>query len=173
MNRLGIIADVSHASDQTTWDVLESSAQPVIASHSNVRAIRDHPRNLTDSMIEAIAASGGLVGVVAVARYIADSEPTIARWADHIDHIVNLVGIDHVGIGCDFYDEIMAMGASQEIPAWSPGGGLGQLSFAGMRSWEDLPGLTTELLRRGYTEGDLRKIYHQNFFRVIGSVLGA
>ena len=88
MNRLGIIADVSHASDQTTWDVLESSTQPVIASHSNVRAIRDHPRNLTDDMIEAIAASGGLVGVVAVAGYIADSEPTIARWADHIDHIV-------------------------------------------------------------------------------------
>jgi membrane dipeptidase len=171
MNRLGIIADVSHAS-QTTWDVLESSTQPVIASHSNVRAIRDHPRNLTDEMIEAIAASGGLVGVVAVAGYIAQSEATIARWADHIDHIVTLVGIDHVGVGCDFYDEIMAMGASQEIPAWNPGGGLGQLSFAGMRSWEDLPALTAELLRRGYTEGDLRKVYYENVFRVIGAVLG-
>ena len=172
MNRLGIIADVSHASDQTTWDVLESSTQPVIASHSNVRAIRDHPRNLTDPMIEAIAASGGLVGVVAVASYIADSEPTIARWADHIDHIVKLVGIDHVGVGCDFYDEIMAMGAAQEIPAWNPGGSLGQLSFTGMRTWADLPGLTAELLRRGYTEGDLRKIYHENISRVIGTVLG-
>jgi membrane dipeptidase len=171
MNRLGIIADVSHAS-QTTWDVLESSTQPVIASHSNVRAIRDHPRNLTDEMIEAIAASGGLVGVVAVAGYIAQSEATIARWADHIDHIVTLVGIDHVGVGCDFYDEIIAMGASQEIPAWNPSGGLGQLSFAGMRSWEDLPALTAELLRRGYTEGDLRKVYHENAFRVIGAVLG-
>jgi membrane dipeptidase len=173
MNRLGIIADVSHASDQTTWDVLESSTQPVIASHSNVRAIRDHPRNLTDPMIEAIAASGGLVGVVAVASYIAESEPTITRWVDHIDHVVKLVGIDHVGVGCDFYDEIMAMGASQEILAWNPSGGLGQLSFAGMRSWEDLPGLTAELLRRGYTEVDLRKIYHENLSRVIGAVLGA
>jgi len=171
MNRLGIIADVSHASDQTTWDVLESSTQPVIASHSNVRAIRDHPRNLTDPMIEAIAASGGLVGVVAVAGYIADGEPTIARWADHVDHIVRLVGIDHVGIGCDFYDEIMAMGAAQEIPVWNPGGSLGQLSFTGMRSWADLPGLTAELLRRGYTEGDLRKIYYDNFSRVMGVVL--
>jgi membrane dipeptidase len=173
MNRLGIIADVSHASDQTTWDVLESSTQPVIASHSNVRAIRDHPRNLTDPMIGAIAASGGLIGVVAVAGYIADGEATIARWADHIDHIVNLVGIDHVGVGCDFYDEIMAMGAAQEIPAWNPGGSLGQLSFTGMRTWADLPGLAAELLRRGYTEEDLRKIYHQNFARVIGAVLGA
>jgi membrane dipeptidase len=173
MNRLGIIADVSHASDQTTWDVLESSTQPIIASHSNVRAIRDHPRNLTDPMIEAIAACGGLVGVVAVAGYIAESEPTITRWADHIDHVVKLVGIDHVGVGCDFYDEIMAIGASQEIPAWNPSGGLGQLSVAGMRSWEDLPGLTAELLRRGYTEVDLRKIYHENLSRVIGAVLGA
>src|SRR5687768_13530304 len=173
MNRLGIIADISHASDQTTWDVLESSTQPVIASHSNVRAIRDHPRNLTDPMIEAIAASGGLIGVVAVASYIADSGPTIARWADHIDYIVNLVGIDYVGIGCDFYDEIMAMGAAQEISAWSPGGGLGQLSFAGMRNWEDLPGLTAELLRRGYTEEDLRQIYYQNVARVISTVLDA
>lgn len=110
---------------------------------------------------------------MAVASYIADSDPTIARWVDHVDHIVRLVGIDHVAVGCDFYDEITAMGASQEIPAWNPSGGIGQLSFAGMRSWEDLPGLTTELLRRGYTEGDLRKIYHQNVFRVIGAVLGA
>ena len=172
MNRLGIIADVSHASDQTTWDVLEASTQPVIASHSNVRAIRDHPRNLTDPMIEAIAASGGLVGVVAVAGYITDGEPTIARWADHIDHIVKLVGIDHVGVGCDFYDEIMAMGAAQEIPAWNPGGSLGQLSFTGMRTWADLPGLSGELLRRGYTEGDLRQIYQENVSRVIGAVLG-
>jgi membrane dipeptidase len=173
MNRLGIIADISHASDQTTWDILETSARPVIASHSNARALQVHPRNLTDEMIEAIAASGGLVGVVAVAGYIADSEPTVARWADHVDHIVELAGIDHVGVGCDFYDDIMAMGASQEIPAWNPGGGLGQLSFAGMRTWEDLLSLTAELTRRGYTEADLRKIYRENFSRVMGVVLGA
>jgi membrane dipeptidase len=134
MNRLGIIVDVSHASDQTTWDVLESSTQPVIASHSNVRAIRDHPRNLTDPMIA-------------------------------------LVGIDHVAVGCDFYDEIMAMGAAHEIPAWNPGGSLGQLSFTGMRTWADLPGLTAELLRRGYREGDLRKICYGNFSRVMEAVL--
>ena len=173
MNRLGIIADVSHASDQTTWDVLETSSQPMIASHSNARALLDHPRNLTDEMIEAIAASGGLIGVVAVASYISDSEPTISRWADHVDHIVKLVGIDHVGVGCDFYDDIMAMGASQEIPAWNPGRSLGKLSFEGMRTWEDLPALTAELLRRDYSEADLRKVYRENFSRVMGAVLGA
>ena len=109
--------------------------------------------------------------MVAVASYISDTEPTVARWADHIDHIAGLVGIDHVGVGCDFFDDILAMGASYEIPAWNPGGGLGQLSFDGMRTWEDLPGLTTELLRRGYTEADLRKIYHENFSRVLDAVL--
>jgi membrane dipeptidase len=122
-------------------------------------------------MIEAIAASRGLIGVVAVARYIAKDEPTIERLVDHIDHIVKLVGIDHVGVGCDFYDEIMAMGASQEIPAWNPDGSLGQLSFKGMRTWKDLPALTAELLWRGYSEADLRKIYRENFLRVMGTTL--
>ncbi len=172
MNRLGIIADVSHASDRTTWDVLETSARPVIASHSNARALQNHPRNLTDEMITAIAATGGLVGIVAVAGYIAEGDATVARWVDHLDHIVALAGIDHVAIGCDFYDEIIAMNASQEIPAWNPGGGLGQLSFDGMRSWEDLPDLTSELVRRGYAEADLRKICKENFLRVIGAVVG-
>ncbi len=173
MNRLGIIADVSHASDRTTWDVLETSARPVIASHSNARALLDHPRNLTDAMITAIAASGGLVGIVAVAGYIADNNATIARWVDHLDHIVELAGIDHVAIGCDFYDEIIAMNASLEIPAWNPGGGLGQLSFAGMKSWEDLPALTSELVRRGYSDADLRKITTGNFMRVMENVLAS
>lgn len=172
MNRLGIIADVSHASDQTTWDILETSAQPVIASHSNARALADHPRNLTDDMIRAIAAKGGVVGIVAVAGYIADREATIARWVDHVDHLVNLVGVDHVAVGCDFYDEIATMGAAHDIPAWGPPGGLGQLTVEGMTTWNDLPGLTAELTRRGYGDAELRKIYGENFARVLTTVCG-
>jgi membrane dipeptidase len=173
LNRLGMIVDVSHASDQTTWDILECTTQPVVASHSNARAVQDHPRNLTDEMITAIAASGGLVGAVAVAGYIADRDASVARWVDHIDHIVELIGIDHVGIGCDFYEEIQAMGAAHDIPAWSPASGLGSLAVEGMRTWADLPELTAELLRRGYTEDDLRKIYRQNFARVMTAVIGS
>jgi membrane dipeptidase len=173
MNRLGIIADVSHASDRTTWDILETSARPVIASHSNARAVQGHLRNLTDEMIAAIAASGGVIGVVAVAGYIADGEASIARWVDHLDHIVDLVGIDHVAVGCDFYEEIEAMGASHDIPAWSPGGGLPALAVAGMSRWPDLPGFTAELLRRGYDEAALRKIYGGNFMRVLAAVVGS
>jgi membrane dipeptidase len=172
MNRLGMIVDVSHCSDQTTWDILDGAAQPVIASHSNARALQDHPRNLTDEMITAIAATGGLVGVVAVAGYISDRGASLARWADHVDHMVNLVGIDHVGVGCDFYEEIETMGAAQDIPAWGPSSGLGPLAVDGMRTWADLPGLTAELLRRGYTESDLQKMYRQNFARVMTAVIG-
>jgi membrane dipeptidase len=172
MNRLGIIVDVSHSSDQTTWDILETSSQPVIASHSNARARLDHPRNLTDDMIRAIAASGGVIGAVAVAAYIAEGESTITHWADHIDYLVQVAGIDHVAIGCDFYDDIQMMGASHDIAAWGPAGGLGTLRVEGMRSWEDLPALTTELLRRGYSETDLDLMYHQNFLRILGTVAG-
>jgi membrane dipeptidase len=172
MNRLGIIVDVSHASDRTTWDVLETSTKPVIASHSNARALHDHPRNLTDETIRAIAAGGGLVGVVAVAGFIATRDASIARWVDHLDHIVELVGIEHVGVGCDFYKSLTEMGASQEIPAWRPAGGMPPLEFAGMEDYPDLPGLTAELARRGYGEDDLRKIYQENFLRVLAEVAG-
>ena len=173
MNRLGIVVDVSHASDRTTWDILETATGPVIASHSNARALCDHPRNLTDEMIHAIAATSGLVGIVAVDRFIAAEEPTIGKWVDHLDHMVRLVGIDHVGIGCDFFRDIMEIGASQEIPAWSPDAPNPIcLDFAGMSGHEDLPGLTAELRRRGYAEADMRKLFGENALRVLRSVVG-
>jgi membrane dipeptidase len=170
MNRLGIVVDVSHASDQTTRDVLETSTKPVIASHSNARALHDHPRNLTDEMIRAIAATGGVVGVVAVSGFIATRDASIARWVDHVDHIAQLVGIEHVAVGCDFYKSLTEMGASQEIPAWRPPAGMPPLEFAGMEDFPDLPGLTAVLVRRGYGEAELRKIYQENFLRVLGEV---
>ncbi|MGH2614008.1 MAG: dipeptidase [Thermomicrobiales bacterium] len=173
MNRLGINVDVSHGSDQTTWDAHETSDRPVIASHSNARALQGNPRNLSDEMIRAIAATGGVVGAVAVAGYIADGEATIARWVDHIEYLVQLAGIDHVAIGCDFYDDIRTMGAAHDIAAWAPAGGLGALKVDGMVSWEDLPALTTELRRRGYSEVELLSIFRQNFLRVLGAVAGS
>lgn len=168
MNRLGIVVDISHASDQTTWDILEASSRPVIASHSNARALHDHPRNVTDDMIRAIAASGGVVGAVAVAGFIATRDASIARWVDHIDHIKGLVGIDHIAVGFDFYKSLLDMNASQEIPAWRPPDGMPPLEFAGMVDYPDVPGLTAELVRRGYSEDELRKIFRDNFLRVLG-----
>jgi membrane dipeptidase len=171
MNRLGIIVDVSHASDQTTWDILGTSVKPVIASHSNARAVQDHPRNVTDDMIRAIAASGGVVGVVAVSRFVTDGMPTIARWVDHIEHIVGVAGIDHVGIGADFAHHLYEIGASNEVASWRPDDVTSHTPFAEMLDPDDLPGLTAELRRRGFSEGDLAKIYHKNFLRVMREVL--
>ncbi len=172
MNRLGIIVDVSHASDQTTWDILKTSTAPVIASHSNARAVHNHLRNVTDDMIRAIADSGGVVGVVAVSRFITDGVPSIAKWVDHIEHIADLVGIEHVGIGADFYDHLGKINAAQMIADWGiePVGEKAH-PFSDMLGPEDLPGLTAELLRRGFSEADLRTIYHENYFRVMEQVL--
>jgi membrane dipeptidase len=173
MNRLGIVPDVSHCSDQTTWDVLATSEKPVIASHSNARALASHPRNLTDDMIKAIAASGGLVGMVAVAAYITADDASLSRWVDHFEHVSNLVGVDYLGVGFDFFTEIMAMNIFGDVPAWGPPGGVGPLEFPEMSTYRDVPRLTEELLRRGFTDDDLPKIYCGNFRRVLRATLAS
>ncbi|MCA9881005.1 MAG: membrane dipeptidase, partial [Thermomicrobiales bacterium] len=149
---------------------LAASTKPVIARCSNARAVADQPRNLTDDMAKAIAASGGLVGMVAVAGYVAPDTATVSRWVDHYDHVANLVGVDYLGLGLDFFTEIMAMNIFGDVPAWGPPGGLVPLEFAEMATYRDLPNLTEELLRRGYTDDDLRKIYGGNFRRVLRAV---
>lgn len=174
MNRLGIVVDVSHGSDRTTADVLAASTRPVIASHANARALRNHPRNLTDETVRAIAKTGGLVGAVAVPGFIDAAEPTIARWVDHIDHLIEIAGIDHVAIGADFYRHEREIHAAQGI-AEADGAlfpGTARFVFPGMENSEDLPGLTAELRKRGATEADLRKIYRDNFLRVMSVVAG-
>ena len=119
MNRLGGV-DVSHASDRTAWEMVETSTRPVAASHSNARAPRDGPRNLTDGTIRAVAAGGGVLGIVAVSGFVVERVATIARWVDHLDHVAAVAGIDHVGIGRDCFDDFAAIGAAREIAAWSP-----------------------------------------------------
>jgi membrane dipeptidase len=194
MNRLGMMVDVSHVSDQTFWDIIETSTKPVVATHSACRAIANVPRNLTDDMIVALAKSGGVVNVIfypehlepgwsekkkVVDAEIADevsrasaAEPGgatqkklardrvrqrefkkrlppvgVGRVVDHIDHIVKLVGIDFVGIGSDF-DGV-------------------SITTSDLSSVAELPNLTKELLRRGYSESDVHKILGGNMLRVM------
>ena len=197
MNRLGMMIDVSHLSDRAFWDIVNTSTRPVIATHSGCRGITDVPRNLTDDMIVALAKTGGVVNVIFYPEHIepgyaekkkrvdAEIAPmvqrasaeekgdaahkklardrvrreeylkrlppvSVARIVDHIDHIVKLVGIDHVGIGSDF-DGIQAVPAD-------------------LKSVADLPNLTAELLRRGYSESDIDKILGGNMLRVMEEV---
>ncbi len=197
MNRVGMMVDVSHVSDPTFWDIVNTSTKPVIATHSGCRTIANVPRNLTDEMITALAKTGGIVNVIFYPEHLepgwsekkkqvdAEIAPlvrraseeekgdvvhkkmardevrreeyakrlppvTIARLVDHIDHVVKLVGIDHVGIGSDF-DGVQA-------------------TLRDLSDVAQLPNLTRELLRRGYSEKDIDKILGGNMLRVMEEV---
>ncbi|MFW6159783.1 MAG: dipeptidase [Acidobacteriota bacterium] len=195
-NRLGIMVDVSHASDKTFYDVLQTSRAPVITSHSSVRAICDHPRNLSDGMIKALADNGGVIQICFVSSFLKKSPPnperekalqglrekygprnkiidektrekmwqdyqeimakypldraTVSDLMDHIDYVVKLVGVDYVGIGTDF----------------DGGGGV-----EGCNDVTELPQVTIELYRRGYSEEEIAKIWGGNIMRVFRKVI--
>ena len=100
--RLGIVLDISHISQPGFWAVLEASNASIVVSHASARELHDHPRNLTDRQVKAVAAQGGVVGVSFVAEHLSASRPTVETIADHIEHMVQLVGARHVGIGPDF-----------------------------------------------------------------------
>ncbi len=194
MNGLGIMIDVSHMSDEAFFDVMEVSELPVIASHSNARAILDHPRNLSDEMLLKLADNGGVIQLCLVSDYVTDlpanlerdsvleeiwakyddwSEmddsaklaleqeyyslnkkyppelATVAQFCDHLDHVVDLIGIDHVGFGSDF-DGGAALEDCYDV--------------------SELPNITYEMLRRGYSRSDLKKFWSGNLLRVMKEV---
>ena len=194
MNQLGIIVDVSHGSDEVFYDSLAVSKAPIIASHSNARAITDHQRNMSDEMLRLVAQNGGVVQLTMLSDYLRDApenvdrdealaelrstmkpisemspeertsmrqafneinqrfpspSATISDVADHIDHIVAIAGIDHVGIGCDF----------------DGGGGID-----GVFDVSEVMNITIELVRRGYSEAEIQKIWGGNFMRVFEEV---
>ncbi|MFP4064142.1 MAG: dipeptidase [Bacteroidales bacterium] len=194
MNRIGMMVDVAHISDEAFYDVLEVTRAPVIASHSNARAVCDHPRNLNDDMLVALAENGGVLQLCVLSSYVKEMEPdperdaafdelrekwnnfegltddemdqareewsalgtkyprpmaTVSDLVDHVDHVVDLIGIDHVGIGTDF----------------DGGGGLEDCFDA-----SELDNITLELVKRGYTKEEIEKIWSGNFLRVFRDV---
>lgn len=167
MNRIGMLVDVSHISDSAFYDVLACSTKPVVATHSSCRALAAHPRNMTDDMIRELAARGGVIQInfypvfldsEFAARFSSSGDldlerPSYKLIADHIDHVVSLVGVDYVGIGSD-YDGI-------------------EITPDGMEDISTMPKLFDELRSRGYSEEDLEKIAGGNFFRVMEQVAQA
>lgn len=152
LDSLGCLIDVSHMSDAGFWDLLDVAKGPVMASHSNARAVCDHPRNMTDEMIEAMAERGGVMGMNFAPGFVHPTDPTVQAVVDHIDHIVGLVGPDHVGLGSDF----------DGIP-YTP---------AGLEDATKMPNITAELAKRGYANEDIRKILGANHLRLIKRVVG-
>jgi membrane dipeptidase len=194
MNRIGMMVDVSHVSDQSFYDVLKLSKVPVIASHSCSRALCDNPRNLTDDMLRALAANNGVVQMCILSDYVKKPLPnperdslrlavrkkynnfqdltdeqweiaiteyhsidnkfpqqlaTVSDVVNHIDHMVKIAGIDHVGIGTDF----------------DGGGGVD-----GCKDVSQMGNITLELVKRGYSEKDIKKIWGGNLMRVLHDV---
>ena len=153
MNRLGVAVDLSHAAPTTFCDVLRESGAPVICSHSSARALCDHPRNLTDDQIRALAAAGGVIQICLYGPFLATGrEATLMDAVDHIDYVVRLAGVDHVGIGSDFDGD----------------GGI-----AGCNNASEFINITVELLRRGYTGEQSGKILGGNLRRVMDAVQAA
>jgi len=152
LDMLGMIIDVSHLNDDGFRDVLELTGNPVIASHSNSRAVCGHPRNMTDEMIQALAGNGGVMGMNFAPSFVHPVEATLGGVVDHIDHIVNLVGPDHVGLGSDF----------DGIPN----------TPKGLEDASRMPDITRELVKRGYGKEDIVKILGGNHLRLIKEIAG-
>ena len=156
MNRMGMLVDISHVSDKTMHDVLDISSVPVIFSHSSVRAINEHKRNVPDDVLKRLAKNGGVVMITFVPSFTVPTEEIAAEKnargtyktiVDHLEHAVKLAGIDHVGIGSDF-DGV------DNLPV-----GLDDVSY--------YPNITQELLKRGYTAEQIHKILGANILRVL------
>ena len=150
MNRLGILVDLSHAHEKSFYDALEMSRQPIVCSHSSCRALCDHPRNLTDDQMRALAAKGGVMQVTLYNGFLVkDGQATIEDAMRHLDHAISVMGIDHVGLGTDFDGD----------------GGI-----CGLASSSELMNFTRQLLERKFSEQDIQKIWGGNFLRVMKEV---
>lgn len=169
MEELGILVDVSHLSEAGFWSLLEIARKPVIASHSNARAVCDHPRNLSDAQIKALAKRGGVMGILIHPGVIDPLKPTIARVVDHIEYIANLVGVEHVALGTDFVCDLASLDQTP-VSEWLMSKEQALSGIAGLRETIDLPNLTEELMRRGFRTTEIEKILGKNCLRVFRQV---
>jgi membrane dipeptidase len=175
MNRLGMLIDVAHINEQGFWDVIEISESPIIDSHSNAMAICDHPRNLKDEQIKAIAQKGGVIGLTCNSAMTSKENdyPTVEDLMKHLGHMIDIAGIDHVGLGPDLIEP--HPGPPTESPGYLEG-----IQYVvrkshyieGVSDVSGMPLITEALLKRGYKDQDIRKILGENFLRVYKQVIG-
>lgn len=172
MNRLGIVVDLAHVGKQSVLEAADTSEDPVIASHSNPRALVDAYQNKTDEEIKAIAEKGGIIGVTAFPRLVSKDPDkcTLDDLLDCIDYIVKLVGANHVGVGLDLAEgwadypptRMSLMKIDKRIYTWPKG----------IETVTDFPNIAKGLVGRGYSDTEIRKILGENFLRVFKKVFG-
>jgi membrane dipeptidase len=166
---LGILVDLAHLNPAGVDDVLNIATKPLILSHTNARKYYDIERNSTDAHMKAVAERGGVIGVNAVLVSGQKAMTTLDHYVDHIEHIVALVGIDHVGIGFDFFEFIYKNMAPAEKAAINK---LAEVYFIPeLANHGHAPNLAPKLMARGFTNDDIEKIYWRNFMRVFEAVL--
>jgi membrane dipeptidase len=177
MNKVGMAVDVSHCGDQTTLDAFELSTRPVLITHSNCRALAPgHPRCKTDEAIKAMAAKGGVMGVTAVRNFVRNEEPTtIEHYVDHVDHIAKLVGIEFAGIGTDAdlkgYDALPEEIYKNLKASYKDSYSFrDKIDIEGLDHPKKMYDLTEALIRRGYSDDNIRGVLGENFKRVLSDI---
>ena len=174
LNRQKIVVDISHISDRGFWDVLERSSAPIMATHSNCRAVCDHGRNLTDDMIREMTAGGGLVSLNFFPRFVKADNPTVEDLVDHIDHISKLAGPEYVGIGPDF----CAGRWGWVLQSWWSYGSSDHNAKSlvidypkGVEDTTQVGNVTRALVKRAYSDEEIAGILGGNFLRYFDSVV--
>jgi membrane dipeptidase len=170
MARVGIVACCSHTGYRTAREAIDESPRPVIFSHSNARALVDHPRNIPDDLVKACAARGGVVGVNGIGIFLGGTDASVANVARHVLHLLDLVGSEHVGLGLDYIFDARDLAA--EIAAnpdkFPPH--LGYSADIAMTPPEQLPDLAEELSRRGVDDASLARVFGGNWMRIAREV---
>lgn len=168
MDRVGMILDCSHTGYRTSMEAMEVSANPVIFSHSNPRALWEHDRNIRDDQAKACAASGGLVGVVGVGIFMGEDDASTPMLLRQIDYYADLIGAGHIGLGLDYVYDVEAEQRYMAGVKSPPHGNYDKMT--NFFQPEQLPELTEGLLAKGYSEGEVRGILGGNFLRVARQV---
>ncbi len=174
MNRLGILIDLSHCGPRTTLDAIEHSKKPVAITHSNAASQFAHPRNKSDEALKSCAARGGVIGAVSFPAMLTRNLPaTLNDYVNTIDYLVEMVGIDHVAIGCDFMEEM----PKEVVEIVLAGLSVDVMTFMqtippvqNFKSAKDMPNLTANLIDRGYSIADTQKIMGGNWLRLYEQV---
>lgn len=170
-NRLGVLLDVSHIGDSSFYDVLNTSKSPVVATHANVRSVHDHPRNFTDEQIRMLADSGGMLNLIYIPRFIGQGIEPVEGIMNHLRYVVDLVGVEHVGIGGLGTDsDEMQMFQNAGWPYERLAHVLAERP-SNINTAEQIKKMTDALVREGLTDEEVRAIFGGNLMRILSGVL--